>query len=383
MWALVYGTFGDGELFHRFEGDELFHRALAGLSVGSLELRAGSRIVWVPYRGPSGTMVEIGRDARRAGAGDMELDMVDLMQALIHTAEGREAADTAFVNARIVDVYRLRVARGQVAVKRGCIAGVLFEGRDCEDASVPAWEAERVVDCGNRYLAPGLIDGHLHIESSNIRPAEYARMALARGTTTAIADSHEIANVCGLDGLAFMIRIVDVYRLRVARGQVAVKRGCIAGVLFEGRDCEDASVPAWEAERVVDCGNRYLAPGLIDGHLHIESSNIRPAEYARMALARGTTTAIADSHEIANVCGLDGLAFMIEDASRAPLDIKFMMPSCVPALPDEQAGAQITAADMEAFMVERPGAIFGLGEMIHGRAPRRHIGPGRDDEPSR
>ena len=160
-------------------------------------------------------------------------------------------------------------------------------------------------------------------------------------------------------------RIVDVYRLRVVRGQVAVKHGCIAGVLFEGRDCEDASVPAWEAERVVDCGNRYLAPGFIDGHLHIESSNIRPSEYARMALARGTTTAIADSHEIANVCGLDGLAFMIEDAQRAPLDIKFMMPSCVPALPDEQAGAQISAADMEAFMDEHRGAIFGLGEMMN------------------
>lgn len=158
--------------------------------------------------------------------------------------------------------------------------------------------------------------------------------------------------------------IVDVYRLRVARGQVAVKFGCIAGVLFEGRDCEDASVPAWEAMRVVDCQGRYLAPGFIDGHLHIESSNIRPAEYARMALSRGTTTAIADSHEIANVCGLDGLAFMIEDASRAPLDIKFMMPSCVPALPDEQAGAVITAADMRAFMDEHRGAIFGLGEMM-------------------
>ena len=72
-----------------------------------------------------------------------------------------------------------------------------------------------------------------------------------------------------------------------------------------------------------------------------------------MALARGTTTAIADSHEIANVCGLDGLAFMIEDARRVPLDIKFMMPSCVPALPDEQAGASITAEDMRAFMGER------------------------------
>ncbi|MDO4437157.1 MAG: adenine deaminase C-terminal domain-containing protein [Coriobacteriaceae bacterium] len=160
-------------------------------------------------------------------------------------------------------------------------------------------------------------------------------------------------------------RIVDVYRLREARGQVAVKDGCIAAVLFEGRDCDDASVPAWDAENVIDCEDRYLAPGLIDGHLHIESSNIRPSEYARMALARGTTTAIADSHEIANVCGLDGLAFMIEDARRAPGSIKFMMPSCVPALPDEQAGAQITAADMEAFMESYGDEVFGLGEMMN------------------
>lgn len=160
-------------------------------------------------------------------------------------------------------------------------------------------------------------------------------------------------------------QIVDVYQLRVARGQVAVKDGCIAGVLFEGRDCEDAAVAAWEAAEVVDCEGAYLAPGFIDGHLHIESSNIRPSEYARMALARGTTTAIADSHEIANVCGLAGLEFMMEDARRAPGSIKFMMPSCVPALPDEQAGANITAADMRLFMDEHPGEIFGLGEMMN------------------
>ena len=163
------------------------------------------------------------------------------------------------------------------------------------------------------------------------------------------------------DTLFTNARIVDVYGHRVVSGRVAVKDGVIVGVLFDGRD-DDAR---YDAERVVDCEGRYLCPGLIDGHLHIESSNIRPAEYARMALARGTTTAIADSHEIANVCGLDGLAFMIADARRAPLDIKFMMPSCVPALPDEQAGAEISAADMEAFFAEHPGEIFGLGEMMN------------------
>ncbi len=84
-----------------------------------------------------------------------------------------------------------------------------------------------------------------------------------------------------------------------------------------------------------------------------------------MAATRGTTTAIADSHEIANVAGLDGLRFMIEDGRRTPISIKYMMPSCVPALPDEQAGAVITAADMQAFFAEHPGDVFGLGEMMN------------------
>lgn len=155
-------------------------------------------------------------------------------------------------------------------------------------------------------------------------------------------------------------KIVDVYGLRVAPGEVAVKDGVIVGVAFEGRDNI-----SYEAEQVVDCGGRYLAPGFIDGHLHIESSNVRPAEYARMVATRGTTTAIADSHEICNVSGLDGLRFMMEDGKRTPISIKFMMPSCVPALPDEQAGASITAADMQAFFDEYPGEVFGLGEMMN------------------
>ena len=164
------------------------------------------------------------------------------------------------------------------------------------------------------------------------------------------------------DVLFVNANIVDVYQLRVASGRVLVKDGCIAGVLFDDRE---GDIPSPEAAQVIDCEGRYLAPGFIDGHLHIESSNIRPVEYARMALARGTTTAIADSHEIANVCGLAGLEFMIEDARRAPGNLRFMMPSCVPALPDEQAGATITAEDMCAFMAEHPGDIFGLGEMMN------------------
>lgn len=158
-------------------------------------------------------------------------------------------------------------------------------------------------------------------------------------------------------------RIVDVYGLRVVPGQVAVKGGVIVGVLYG--DDYAARGAGYEAAEVVDCEGRYLAPGFIDGHLHIESSNIRPAEYARIAASRGTTTAIADSHEICNVAGLDGLEFMIEDGRRAPISIKLMMPSCVPALPDEQAGAEIGAEDMRAFIAAHPGDVFGLGEMMN------------------
>ena len=160
-----------------------------------------------------------------------------------------------------------------------------------------------------------------------------------------------------VDTLFENARIVDVYGQRVVDGSVAVKGGVIVGVLVKGRD--DA-VGGYEARETVDCGGRYLAPGFIDGHLHIESSNIRPTEYARMAATRGTTTAIADSHEIANVAGLDGLRFMVEDGRRAPISIKYMMPSCVPALPDEQAGAVISAADMQKFFAEYPGEMMNL-----------------------
>lgn len=156
-------------------------------------------------------------------------------------------------------------------------------------------------------------------------------------------------------------RIVDVYGQRIAPGSVAVKDGVIAGVFFDS----EGSIPAIDAAKTLDCAGRYLSPGFIDGHLHIESSNIRPAEYARMAATRGTTTAIADSHEICNVAGLDGLRFMMEDGKRAPISIKYMMPSCVPALPDEQAGAVITAEDMRAFMAEHPDEVFELGEMMN------------------
>ena len=93
---------------------------------------------------------------------------VEVMRSVIDAAEGRVPVDTLFTNAQIVDVYGQRVAPGSVAVKDGVIVGVLYSGRD--DAA-GTYEATDVIDCQGRYIAPGFIDGHLHIESSNIRPA--------------------------------------------------------------------------------------------------------------------------------------------------------------------------------------------------------------------
>ena len=180
-------------------------------------------------------------------------------------------------------------------------------------------------------------------------------------------------------------RIVDVYGHRVCAGSVAVAAGEIVGVLFEGRDANACAGGAYRAQaaEVVDCAGRFVAPGLIDGHLHIESSNVRPSEYAKMALARGTTTVCADSHEIANVCGLEGLRFMIEDARRAPLNARFMMPSCVPALPDEQAGADISAEDMRAQLAEAATRAKTSGRLRRNRLRNTPRASSREDGPRR
>ena len=186
---------------------------------------------------------------------------VEVMRSVIEAAEGRVPVDTLFINAQIVDVYGQRVAPGSVAVKDGVIVGVLYDGRD--DAA-GTYEAAEVIDCQGRYLAPGFIDGHLHIESSNIRPAEYARMAATRGTTTAIADSHEIANVAGCDGITYMMQATKDLPLDV----FFMVPSCVPATLYDrGRpprthlhQVYDAFVRARAARRAGRCryfGCRY------------------------------------------------------------------------------------------------------------------------------
>ena len=113
----------------------------------------------------------------------------------------------------------------------------------------------------------------------------------------------------------------------------------------------------------LDLEGLFLVPGLINGHLHLESSHLSPTEYARLALPRGTTTVVLDPHEIANVLGVPGIHALIDASRDLPLDFFFMAPSCVPATHLETAGASLSAKDVEKLLRE-PG-VLGLGEMMN------------------
>ena len=112
-----------------------------------------------------------------------------------------------------------------------------------------------------------------------------------------------------------------------------------------------------------DLGGARVIPGLIDAHVHIESSLLTPAEFGRLVLTRGVTTVIADPHEIANVAGTQGIDFMIAEAKHSPADIFFMVPSCVPATPADIGGAAVSAEDLARYR-ENP-QVLGLGEMMN------------------
>lgn len=118
-----------------------------------------------------------------------------------------------------------------------------------------------------------------------------------------------------------------------------------------------------DADVTDDVSGKFICPGFIDGHIHIESSFLTPAEFARACVPHGTTAIIADCHEIANVCGSDGINYMIEASRGLPLDVYFAIPSCVPATDFDEAGARIEAKDIEPFYSNPK--VVGLGEVMN------------------
>ncbi len=147
-------------------------------------------------------------------------------------------------------------------------------------------------------------------------------------------------------------RVVNVFSGEVEPGNVAICGDSIAGVGDYHR-----------AKRVLDLGGRYLAPGLINGHTHLESSMLDVGQYAWAVVPRGTSAVVTDLHEIANVCGLDGIRYVLDCARRLPLDLFLMAPSCVPATHLETSGAGIGFEDIGRLLRWR--GCIGLGEVMN------------------
>ena len=145
-------------------------------------------------------------------------------------------------------------------------------------------------------------------------------------------------------------RIVNVFTEEILSGDIAIDSGWIVGI-GQYRGVEE-----------IDLKSAYVAPGLIDAHVHLESSMVTPGQFAKAVVPHGTTSVIADPHEIANVCGLEGIRYMLEQSSELPLDVFVMMPSCVPATPFENSGAVIRAEDMSPLLGHP--RVLGLGEMM-------------------
>ncbi len=152
-------------------------------------------------------------------------------------------------------------------------------------------------------------------------------------------------------------RVVDLYNHEIVEADVAIVGDRIAGLAPTG------ARGAYAAHETHDLHGAYLAPGLIDGHVHIESSMVSVPEFARAVVPPGTTTVIADPHEIANVLGMSGIRYMLQAAKYNPLSVYVMASSCVPASSMESAGAELTAYDLETLMQDK--WVLGLAEMMN------------------
>ncbi|MBI5896220.1 MAG: adenine deaminase [Desulfobacterales bacterium] len=154
-----------------------------------------------------------------------------------------------------------------------------------------------------------------------------------------------------VDLLLRKARLVNVFLGAVVETDIAISDGFIVGF------------GAYDALTTVDLGRRYVAPGFIDAHVHIESALVGPAEFARAVLPRGTTAVVADPHEIANVLGTAGIDYMLAASEASPLRFYFTLPSCVPATDMESAGARLTEEKLRPYLGHS--RIVGLAEMMN------------------
>jgi adenine deaminase len=146
-------------------------------------------------------------------------------------------------------------------------------------------------------------------------------------------------------------QVINVLNGQIESGDIAIEKGRIVGV------------GEYEGHKEIDLNHKYVCPGFIDGHVHIESSMLTPSQFSRLVMPKGTTSIIADPHEIANVCGLNGIEYMLKASEKVPLDVYIMLPSCVPSTEFEVAGAILLAEDLKKLK-DHP-RVIGLGEMMN------------------
>ncbi|MCW4041603.1 MAG: adenine deaminase [Candidatus Bathyarchaeota archaeon] len=161
-----------------------------------------------------------------------------------------------------------------------------------------------------------------------------------------VADGREKADL-----LLKNAKIVNVFAGEIIEDHVAILKDRIVGFGI------------YSAHRTIDLEGKYICPGLIDGHVHIESSLLSVPEYARAVVPRGTSAVVADPHEIANVLGLDGIRYILDSSRNLPLDTYLMLPSCVPVSHLETTGAQLTASDLSLLINDA--RILGIGEVMN------------------
>ena len=146
-------------------------------------------------------------------------------------------------------------------------------------------------------------------------------------------------------------KYLNVFSNEFLSGDIAVANGLIAGV---GK---------YDGKTEIDVSGKLVLPGFIDAHIHLESSMVTPAEFAKAVVAHGTTTVITDPHDITNVMGIDGVEYMIQASQNLPIDVHFMMPSCVPATEIDESGAELDCKDIDLYLDNKK--VLGLAEMMN------------------
>ena len=165
---------------------------------------------------------------------------------------------------------------------------------------------------------------------------------------------------CALGKRPCDVKLTNLRLLDVMNGRIVENAEIF---IDDGRIVDAGAECSATAKTVIDCRGGTAVPGLIDAHVHVESSLVTPVHFARMVAPFGTTTLVADPHEIANVLGTDGIRFMLDEGEKAEIDITYMLPSCVPSTPFETAGARLTSADLAPFLGND--AVGGLAELMN------------------